>query len=271
MSLEGHGVLIVAKDTITDEMPLCLGIGETGNQAKLVPCFHDWVPPVLDGGWERGAVIAEETAAHNRWGLGPCTTDGNLQRLESGEMYRSLTVGGYTVTGPRCMLKVFDGPRAGRCFDTDSNPGLQPGNETLIFPCTDRWFQFLSFGDDRLAPVNSLYATIPTHVIRQIRNHGHPQHYQHMCLGVYGRGDHDEEVWEEDDHERDPYQRSTSSVEETRNEVLPPLNDQRMPWKPLTEFSGEQIITTQCTNRGAVIEWIYVPFIVEDDKEGEEL
>jgi hypothetical protein len=80
-SFEGHGVLIVAKDTVNNSMPLCMGLGESGNYVKLVPCFYDDIPANLAQEWETGAVILEETPWHNRWELGPCTQDGNLERL----------------------------------------------------------------------------------------------------------------------------------------------------------------------------------------------
>ena len=81
MEFEGHGVLIVAKATVSSPMPLCMGLGPTGNYAKLVPCFYEGVPPSLAEGWETGAVVMEECPFHNRWQLGPCTSDGNLERL----------------------------------------------------------------------------------------------------------------------------------------------------------------------------------------------
>lgn len=81
VDFEGHGVLIVAKDTIND-WPMCLGLGETGNRPKLVSCFHEAVVPTLAPEWATGAVILEETLPHNRWSLGPCTTDGQLSRLQ---------------------------------------------------------------------------------------------------------------------------------------------------------------------------------------------
>lgn len=81
LEFEGHGVLVVAKDTLADETPLCLGLGDTGNQLLLVPCFYDWVPPTLAEDWQKGAVILAETRPHNRWKIGPCTTDGHLERL----------------------------------------------------------------------------------------------------------------------------------------------------------------------------------------------
>jgi Core-2/I-Branching enzyme len=80
-TFEGHGVLLVAKATVSSKTPLCMGLGPSGNYAKLVPCFFDIVIPSLATGWETGAVIVEETPLHNRWNLGPCTPDGNLERL----------------------------------------------------------------------------------------------------------------------------------------------------------------------------------------------
>lgn len=74
-------MLIVAKETVGDEIPLCLGIGNTGNKIKLVPCFYQAVVPTLAEDWAMGAVILQETRAHNRWEVGPCTTDGGLRRL----------------------------------------------------------------------------------------------------------------------------------------------------------------------------------------------
>jgi hypothetical protein len=81
LEFEGHGVLIVARDTINDKMPLCLAIGETGNKVKLLPCFEEWVPATLADQWETGAVILSETIPHTRWEVGPCTSDGHLERL----------------------------------------------------------------------------------------------------------------------------------------------------------------------------------------------
>lgn len=80
LQFEGHGVLIVAKDTINDEDPLCMGLGETGNNIGLVPCFFEDVLPTLATDWATGAVIREEVLPHNRWEIGPCTTDGDLRR-----------------------------------------------------------------------------------------------------------------------------------------------------------------------------------------------
>ena len=37
--------------------------------------------------------------------------------------------------------------------------------------------------------------------------------------------------------------------------------------KKREEWVEQEIITTQCTNAGAVIEWLFVPFIVEDEED----
>lgn len=78
---EGHGVLIVARATAKNPVPLCLGLGKSGNTMRLTPCFHDWVPKTLAQGWETGGVIEAETVLHTRWELSPCTSDGKLTRL----------------------------------------------------------------------------------------------------------------------------------------------------------------------------------------------
>jgi hypothetical protein len=34
----GHGILIVAKDTVTENTPLCLGLGPAANQVRWFRC-----------------------------------------------------------------------------------------------------------------------------------------------------------------------------------------------------------------------------------------
>jgi hypothetical protein len=145
------------------------------------------------------------------------------------------------------MLKMMEGIRAGRCFDGDSG-NSQPGGEVQVFPCVHRWVQFLSVGDGRLAPKGSLFFTIPLHIVRQIHRMGHEQS-PHMCLGVWGRGNKDEVDWKDE----------SQAFSQERKEN--PVDG----WKPLSEWEGEELFSTQCSNVGAVVEWIFVPFIVEDN------
>jgi len=81
IDFEGHGTLIVAKETVHDPIPLCLALPETGNKISLLPCFEDWVPPTLADAWETGAVVLPETVPKTRWEVGPCTSDGEVERL----------------------------------------------------------------------------------------------------------------------------------------------------------------------------------------------
>lgn len=118
-----------------------------------------------------------------------------------------------------------------------------------MYPCTREWYQFLSIADGRIAPKGSMYGTIPSHIVNQIRNLGHQQ-IPYMCLGVLGRGNNDEKPWNE--------------TNETQEAIV-----EEVTWKPLSEWNGENIVSTQCSNTGAIIEWALVPFIVEEyeDKE----
>lgn len=79
-TFEGHGVLLVAKDTISDHSPLCLSLGKKGNYVRLIPCFWEAVLGTLAPDWATGAVIEEEVQHNSRWQLGPCSNSGNLFR-----------------------------------------------------------------------------------------------------------------------------------------------------------------------------------------------
>ena len=259
MSFEGHGVLIVAKETVGDDVPLCLGIGESGNQPRLVPCFYDWVRETLADTWETGGVIVDEVLPNNRWDVGPCTSDGNLERRQTGGI--KVMPGNYSATGPRCMLKQMDGLRAGRCFDSDSE-GTQPGGPTQVFPCIHRWYQFLSFGDGTFTPEGSMFTTVPSHIVRQIKNLGHEQH-RHMCLGVLGRGDHDEVDWEEDGDDN-TFVGKIEEGDTTMDGQDEEEDDDDDELEDLAEWVNEEIVTTQCSNMGAIIQWLFIPFIDDD-------
>jgi len=156
------------------------------------------------------------------------------------------------------MLQQMDGMRAGRCYDSGST-SFQPGGETQVYPCVREWFQFVSFGDGRIAPSGSLFSTIPRHIVNQIHNLGHEQ-IPYMCLGVSERGNEDELDWDDEDYKTMKEERATRSraVTEAAEEEE---------WEALSEWQESSIITTQCTNTGAVIEWVFVPFI-DDEEEG---
>lgn len=40
---------------------------------------------------------------------------------------------------------------------------------------------------------------------------------------------------------------------------------------PLKLWAGKQLVSTPCSNIDAMIEWLFVPYIVEDDPDGVEV
>lgn len=119
-----------------------------------------------------------------------------------------------------------------------------------MYPCVQQWFQFVSFGDGVHAPVGSLYSIIPLHIVNQIKTLGHSQS-PYMCFGVYGRGNQDEVDWSEEANDEDDEEEEEEQPDSI--EIL-----------PLSNWNGERIVTTRCSNKDAVIEWVFVPFIVEE-------
>ena len=168
----------------------------------------------------------------------------------------NVTLGKYSATGPRCMLQQVDGIRKGRCLDGGST-NFQPGGETQVFPCMREWYQFVSFGDGQIAPAGTLYSTVPSHIVKQIHAKGHPQ-IPYMCLGVFERGEYDEPNW---DDEEETLRIETARLKNASNSERNSTKD----WTPLSEFKESRIVMTQCTNVGALIEWVFVPFILEED------
>ena len=254
---QGEGVMLVAKETVLDEVPLCLGLNRDGaNRVYLLPCFKEDVPPTLSPDWYTGAVIIEEIEYFNRWDIGPCSSDGELKRNETtGEL--EMTLGDYSQTGPKCMLKVGDSIRKGRCLDVESDRTM-PGGYANIFPCEAKWHQLFSFGNGDVAPSGGIHVSPPKHLLT---NSSTP----HLCLGVQGRSDDDEEEWIRPEHDDEldelwPWDRD-NATEYYENE-----------FKSLEYWEGIQLQTTPCSNEGAVVEFLYVPFITEEydkDDEGE--
>ena len=257
-TFEGEGVLIVARETLNEEEPLCLGLGETKNKVRLFPCFREGVASTLAPQWETGAVIIEETLPHNRWDIGPCSSDGNIHRMDSGEL--NVTQGLHSRTGPSCLLKQVDGIRKGRCTDIETER-LKPGGPVHVFPCVHRWNQFVSFGDGEVAPKGSIHSNVPLHIIDRIKSKGRTQH-PYMCFAVSGRGEDDTDDWEED--------AKLDKEDKSDEESLTPDIENFEALKaehgkpPLNLWSGKQLVSTPCSNTDAVIEWLFVPYIVED-------
>eukprot|EP00536_Pseudo-nitzschia_multiseries_P007627 jgi/Psemu1/296635/fgenesh1_pm.181_\ len=261
MQLEGHGTLIVATETVNSSMPLCLGLGDQYNRVRLVPCFHDEVVPTLADKWETGAVILEEVRNHTRWSIGPCSTSGNLERLESGIV--DVTPGSFMPTGPKCSLTMMDGLRAGRCLDGESLDN-QPGGPVHVYPCVKRWNQYLSFGNGKDVPSGTIHTVIPRYTQQRINATGR-EFEPFMCLGVARRGGKDEEDWFD---EREEFFESYAELDEDLKEINEG-KDAGDTYPSLLYWLGQQLMTTRCSNEGAVVQWTLVPFVEEEEEDEE--
>lgn len=151
------------------------------------------------------------------------------------------------------MLKQIDGLRAGRCMDGDFGSD-KPGGKAHVFPCVQRWHQFFSVGNGTLAPSGSLHVTIPKHIVRTIEK-GNRKQEAHLCLGVCGRGGSDDD-WPGE---------VCGKTQEEKDDMMPVRT--RYPddsLVPLKKWKGKQLVTTRCSNVDSVVEFLYVPFIIED-------
>jgi hypothetical protein len=161
------------------------------------------------------------------------------------------------------MITQADGVRAGRCLDGDSGIQPLPGGAAQVYPCAKRWHQFFSFGGnvehdgngEALPPKNAIHTSIPRHMVRRLRDHaGYPKQDYYICLGVRGRGDKDEDGWAVDE----------MSLDDGEDLVPEGIVPGEMP--SVREWAGMQLVSTQCTNKDAVIEWVHIPFIVEEEE-----
>lgn len=163
----------------------------------------------------------------------------------------------YSSKGPSCAIKIGDSARRGRCLDVESEH-TKPGGYMNVYPCSTKWHQLFSFGNGTIAPRGAIHASLPLHMARQLEKKEKVVH-QHLCLGVFGRGDVDESAWIEDEDEDAPWDPwEYDDVERYPNGR-----------KSLQLWSGHQLQSTPCSNVGGVIEWYYVPFIVEEYEEDE--
>lgn len=158
------------------------------------------------------------------------------------------------------MITQVDGARAGRCIDGESHRVQPGGGEVQVFPCTKRWHQFFSFGDGKLAPVGTLLMTLPRQMLKRIHDSGREQEAQ-LCIGVRGRGSLDEEGWDIDEASGEYESLSNKSARRSNNSDM----EANGTFLPLRDWEGEQLVATRCSNVGGYIEWLFVPYIVEED------
>ena len=168
-------------------------------------------------------------------------------------------------TGPKCSLTMMDGIRAGRCLDGESLDN-QPGGPVHVYPCVKRWNQYLSFGNGQDAPAGSIHTVIPLYTQKRVNSTNRVQE-PYMCLGVAHRGKLDEEDWF---GKREEFFESYEDLDEDLEDIGEEEKEDAE-YQSLLYWLGKQLMTTRCSNEGAVIKWTLVPFIVEEEEDEEEI
>ena len=86
-----------------------------------------------------------------------------------------------------------------------------------------------------------------------------------MCFSVSGRGESDLDDWEEDAKiERHATDDEETLVPDEEDVDAADMIDGKL---PLQLWAGKQLVSTPCSNADAVIEWVYVPYIIEGDED----
>jgi len=170
------------------------------------------------------------------------------------------------------MLTQMDGIRAGRCLDAHSTD-IEPGGQARVFPCVKRWAQFFSFGNGTFAPNGSMHMNVPQHIVDRIRESrpDEPPQENHLCLGVLGRGENDEgHLYEYDSAD----EAEDSEAVEQQEEIVEEYDDDQFGddgFLKLEHFKNKTIVATRCSNVGAVIDWLFVPYIIESEEGTEDV
>ena len=153
----------------------------------------------------------------------------------------NVTIGKYSMTGPRCMLRQRDGPRKNRCLDVESHRN-EPGGELQVYPCFRKWHQLISFGNDIDTSINSIYFTMPSYMVTnpKKKHFGEKDTIQlkpQLCMGVYGRSNATDEATK--------FKRKYNKTEFTPiDEDEQPSNDNRT--MPLSKWIGKQLLSVHC-------------------------
>jgi hypothetical protein len=259
----GKGILMVAKETVGSTTPLCLGL-ENDPWIKLVPCFHPEVVRTLSKEWETGAVIEEEVRRNTRWSMGPCNQDGSL--VWSEETAQMVSNGNISSSGPHCMLKMYGGIFDDKCLDFSLGLMIEAGSQLTLHTCTFRWHQSFAFGNGKLAPIGSIHSTIPSHALQTIR-HKEIENITKLCIGVANRGNIPLEPWNDKTllHSMSP--RLAEKLGSIEKSMFVPLDkDESESLQPLDLWAGKIVTTVPCFDEDAVIKFVIVPFIVEDEQ-----
>jgi len=249
LSFEGNGAMIVAKETVNDKVPLCLGLSPDVNSTMmhLQPCFHKTTTFTSNNGWYERGVDMKGVQSNNRFEVGRCSSDGGISRASNGEII--VTPGVDNPAGPRCFIKV-DREDTTYCLESISNSSEALGFLHSKNNCGGNWKRTFFFGDGIYAPRASLHLMVPSMLRKKLAGKTGDRSSNieaHICLAV-------------EDKEQ---QIATESGEESEGDIV--AYEVSAAVGPLQAHIGKRIVTTQCSHTEAVIEWVFVPCIGESD------
>lgn len=165
--------------------------------------------------------------------------------------------GKYSPSGPQCMIKQYGGRRDGRCLDI---PGehVELSGLIQVYPCMNKWNQM--FGFSLHGKRGSIHLTLPSHLLSTKERTRFIQE-RNICLGASGRGDTIYEAWREDQN-RLKLNATDFAPEE---EHLMKFRDDSSTYLPLSFWENKFLVTVPCSDEKAVLDFIFVPFIEEEE------
>lgn len=169
--------------------------------------------------------------------------------------------GSFSPAGPRCMIKQLGGKRNGRCLDIFGER-VEPGGELEVYPCIKQWNQMFGFGDGIISRNATIFAKVPDHIVNALKYKGKSQE-PNLCFGVVGRSSKEYLPWKEDE---DKEQFNTVDFLPKEAKTIS-LNKDRL--KSLRLWKFKQLVTVPCGDKDAVVDFLFVPFIEEDEDTSE--
>ena len=159
-------------------------------------------------------------------------------------------------SSPHCLIKKLGSPRADYCIDIQGER-LEPGGQMQVFPCMSKWHQMFGFGDEKVGRTGSIHGSIPRNVLNTILHKGIEQ-APHLCFGASRRGGYSYGTWSEDE---DKVNLNADDFIPKMRELKPYVKKGEVP--PLSLWRDKFLVTVPCSDRNAVIEFVFVPFVVE--------
>lgn len=172
--------------------------------------------------------------------------------------------GVYSSTGPHCMIKQLGGLRDGRCIDIEGER-IEPGGQLQVYPCLNKWHQMFGFGDGNISRNATIFGTVPAHIINALKYKGREQE-ANICFGVVGRGKVEYKPWKED--ENTEYYNTVDFLPKKAKKLITNDGTSR---KSLRLWKSKQLVTIPCHDEDAIVDFLFVPFILEDDDEGDNM